>query len=494
LEAVLYAVTQREKKMKQRNQAMKLSLKLSVLAIALTFGGSLPAYAADTADEMRQRIEQLESQVKRLEALVEKSLGKTEAAAPASANSEEQRVDFNRIQVKVEGMEDQREAQGFKDLKISGMIDPTYIYNITRDSSGFNFLGNFDGRSATDTFAFDNSFFGQALIQFDKELDGGSKLKLVLVPHKSVGSGYNLSSIVHEANVSVPLIDSKTRLMAGQFSDWSGYEYYFGNQNKLITHNLLFDFAAPFFYTGAGMEFIRDQWDVKTLLANMNQVSYPDGEKNPILTYRVDYAKGEYNGFGFAGQHGKQLGKRIDMFEVDGYFIRGDLTWQGEIATGQWKNSAYNGGDASWTGFSNLLAYKVTPRLEGIARLDYLKNDKNGGGTIGTVLNCVDAAATNPLAPATCDPTVATQLAAGDYRNGFGPTAADATSLGADPAIKGANRTTLSLGLSYALMPSVMFKAEYRIDRANIPVFYNVKDGSYKSENQLLGSSIVVSF
>jgi hypothetical protein len=472
--------------MKQRNTSKMLSLKLSVLAIALTFGSSLPVYAGDNSDELKQRIEQLENQVKRLEALVEKSVGKTEAAptataatASVNANADEQRAEFNRIQVKVEGMEDQREAQGMKDLKISGMIDPTYIYNKARDSAGFNFLSNFDERTATDTFAYDNSFFGQALIQFDKEMEGGTKLKLVLVPHKSVGSGYNLNSIVHEANASVPLIDSKTRILAGQFSDWSGYEYYFGNQTKLITHNLLFDFAAPFFYTGAGMEFIRDQWDVKVLVANMNQVSAPDSQKNSVLTFRGDYAKGEYAGFGFAGQHGSATtfnnaatqATRFDMFEVDGYFIRGDLTWQGQIGTGQWKNGAFNGGDASWTGISNLLAYKLTPRLEGIARLDYLKNDKNGGGTIGTTF---------------------TASTAGDYRSGFGPSADDIAAAVVD--IKGANRSTLSLGINYALMPSVMFKAEYRFDHATLPVFNYNKDGIYRNNNQLLGTSIVVNF
>jgi hypothetical protein len=492
-DAVLYAVTQKERKMKQRNTSKMLSLKLSVLAIALTFGSSLSVYAGDNSDELKQRIEQLENQVKRLEALVEKSVGKTEAAPAAAASGDEQRAEFSRIQVKVEGMEDRNEALGYKDLKISGMIDPTYIYNQARDSSGFNFLSNLDARSPNEIYAYDNSYFGQALLQFDKELDGGTKLKLALVPHKSTSSGYNIGSIVHEASVSIPLIDSKTRLIAGQIPDWSGYEYYFGNQTKLITHNLLFDFTLPSFYTGAGMEFLSGQWDIKALVANMNQTSYPDSEKNPILTYRVDYAKGEYSGFGFAGQNGKQLGNQLDMFEVDGYFIRGDLTWMGQIGVGSWKNSAFNGGDAQWSGISNMLAYKFTPRLEGIARLDYLKNSKNGGGTIGTVFNsCVDSAGVDPLAPVTCDPTVATQIGTADYRNGFGPSAADISAAVAD--IKGANRSTLSLGMNYSLLPNVMFKAEYRLDHADLPVFYYVKDASYKNNNQLLGTSIVVNF
>lgn len=476
--------------MKQGNVAKLSSLpKLSVLAVALAFGGSLPVYA-DTSDDMKKRIEQLENQVKRLEALVEKTAVKADAAVAATANSEEQRADLNRIRVKVESLEDTSEESGMKDLKISGMIDPTYMYNRARDSAGFNFLSNFDSRDDNEVYAYDNSFFGQAMLAFDKEMDGGTKFKLVLSPHKSTSSAYNLGSIVHEANFSMPLTDDKTRFMAGQFADWSGYEYYFGHQNKMITHNLLFDFTLPSFYTGAGVELLRGKWDIKGLVANMNKVTFPDSEKNPILTYRVDYSKGEYNGFGFAGQHGNLNKNRLDMFEVDSYFIRGDFTWQGQIGVGRWKNSAFNGGDASWAGISNLLAYKITPRFEGIARLDYLNNSKNGGGTIGTAFNCVDPAT---LSAAPCDDTT---IAVGDYRNGFGPTAQDAAdySAGLISTIEGANRSALSLGLNYALMPNVMLKGELRFDHADKPVFNYVRDGSYKNDNQVLGVSTAVSF
>ncbi len=483
--------------MKQRNEAKVLNLpKLSVLAVALAFGGSLPAHAEESPDQMKQRIEQLENQVKRLEALVEKAVAKVDEAAATAAASAEQQEQLNHLQVKVDAMDDQTEAGGMKDFKISGMIDPTYIYNKARDSSGFNFLSNLDGRDNTDVYAYDNSYFGQAMIQFEKELDGGTQFKLTLAPHKSTSSGYNLGSIVHEATMSMPLTDSNTRFIAGQFADWSGYEYYFGHENKLITHNLLFDFTLPSFYTGAGVALTRGNWDVKGLVANMNKVSHPDSEKNPILTYRADYWMGEYSGFGFAGQHGQLDHNRIDMFEVDGYYNRGDLTWQGQIGVGKWKNNAFDGGDATWTGISNLLAYKFTPRFEGIARLDYLNNSKHGGGTIGTALNCVDSAGTDPLAPVTCDDTVGTQFSAGDYRNGFGPSAQDATDYanGVITTIKGANRGTLSLGINYALMPNVMLKAEYRFDRADRPVFYYVSDGSYKKDNQMFGLSTVLNF
>jgi hypothetical protein len=106
-------------------------------------------------------------------------------------------------------------------------------------------------------------------------------------------------------------------------------------------------------------------------------------------------------------------------------------------------------------------AYKMSPRLEGIARLDYLVNKKNGGGLLGYTF--------------------------ADDRNGIGPDPFG------DPN-KGANRTALSLGLSYLFDENTTFKAEYRLDRANLPVFYDVKDDNYRKTNNLFGTSVVVAF
>ena len=36
--------------------------------------------------------------------------------------------------------------------------------------------------------------------------------------------------------------------------------------------------------------------------------------------------------------------------------------------------------------------------------------------------------------------------------------------------------------------------AEYRLDRANLPVFLDVRSGEYKKSNHLLATSVVVSF
>ena len=79
----------------------------------------------------------------------------------------------------------------------------------------------------------------------------------------------------------------------------------------------------------------------------------------------------------------------LGLIEVDGYFIRGDWTVQGQLSYGYQKDAAItanaNGGlqTASWYGLSTLAAYKFTPRFEGVGRFDYLNNGKNGGGLLG---------------------------------------------------------------------------------------------------------------
>jgi Protein of unknown function (DUF3138) len=301
-----------------------------------------------------------------------------------------------------------------------------------------------------------------------------------------VGAVFDGQSIVHEATVSIPLTDLQTRLIAGQMPDWSGYEYLQPTLNKLITHNLLFDFTLPTAYTGVGLDYTQGKWWLRGMLANMNSSRKNPGEKTPVLAYRVDYSRGEFQGFGFAGVHGKaanftenvvdpitseviaQKDSRVDLFEIDAYFIRGDWTVQGQLSFGQQKNASITADpvsgelrDAKWWGLSTLAAYKWTPRFETTARLDYINNKKNGGGLLG--------------------------FTAADDRNGIGPDPAG------DPEV-GANRTALTLGASYLFNTNTTFKAEYRLDRANLPVFVDVKDGSYGKSNHLLGASVLVSF
>jgi hypothetical protein len=459
------------------------SSKLTTLAVALAaaFPLAVPtvARAQSTADLLKE-LEALKARVGELEKKLQESQAKP---APGQwGMTPEQAAEFNRIAVKTEATEDNLEAWGFKGLTISGYMDPTFIYNKRQDRAGFQFLNRVDD----DGYNYDNSYFGAAVLDFQKETESGTRWRLTLAPNRGVGAVIDGASPVHEASVSIPLTDLQTRLIAGQIPDWSGYEYLQPTLNPLITHNLLFDFTLPTAYTGAGVEITRGKWITKAVLANMNATRRVQGEQTPVIAYRVDYSRGEFQGFGFAGVHGKaanftenvvdsvtgeviaQPDSRVDLFEVDGYFIRGDLTVQGQVSFGQQKKASITPDpvtgelrDARWWGVSGLVGYNFQPRLKGIVRLDYLENKKNGGGLLG--------------------------YTAADDRNGIGPDPAG------DPE-KGANRMALSLGVSYLYNMNTTFKAEYRLDRANIPVFLDVKDGTYAKDNHLLGASVLVAF
>jgi hypothetical protein len=154
---------------------------------------------------------------------------------------------------------------------------------------------------------------------------------------------------------------------------------------------------------------------------------------------------------------------------------------QGQVSFGQQKKASITADpvtgalrDARWWGLSALAAYKFDPRLEGIVRLDYLANKKNGGGLLGYTFS--------------------------DDRNGIGPGWRRVDDGSGNlvwqqtDANKGVNRVALSFGLSYAFNLETTIKAEYRLDRANVPVFLDVKSGDYSKTNNVFGTSVVVAF
>ena len=142
--------------------------------------------------------------------------------------------------------------------------------------------------------------------------------------------------------------------------DWSGHEFAQPTLNKLVSHNLLFDFTLPAGYTGAGVELVRGNWTVKSVLANVNASKRKSGEKAPALAYRIDYYAGEFSGFGLAGLHGRMANFRADdgvgnpvtgvpyelrdtvahLLEADAYFIRGDWTVTGQLGAGTQRQAA----------------------------------------------------------------------------------------------------------------------------------------------------------
>lgn len=479
----------------------------SALALALAAASPLPAAAQSNA-ELLQELKALKARMAELEKKLEAQETKqaeVAAAAPAPGMTPEQQQDFNRIAVKAEALEDSRDMLGFKGLKIGGYMDPTWVFNQRQHRAGFQFLNPVDEGG----YYYDTSYIGTVALDIIKETDSGARWRLTLVPQRSTQAvSEGTSSPVQEASVSVPITDLQTRFIAGHMPDWSGYEMLQPTLNKFVTHNLLFDTTLPASYTGAGFEILRGKWLTKAMVANMAASRRQPNEKTPVLAYRVDYAKGEFQGFGFAGIHGRaanfsegatetvsvlnpitgvvesaqqpiaQRDSRVDTFEFDAYFIRGPLTLQGQVSFGRQLKASITPDpdtgrlrDAYWSGVSGLFAYKIEPWLELAARADYIWNGKNGGGLL--------------------------TYAVADPFNGIGPAMVrgdDGSWAAANGGARGVDRGALSLGMNYAFNLNTVFKFEYRYDWASGPVFVDTKSNDYKKNNQLFGTAVVVSF
>jgi hypothetical protein len=239
-----------------------------------------------------------------------------------------------------------------------------------------------------------------------------------------------------------------------------------GHQNPLITNNLLYSNAATN-YAGAGLSFdLGGGWTGKWVVGQVDGVL---SRSAPGLAYRGDYSMGEYSGIGFSGVHVRtndesvNPGTNADLMEVDGYYSRGDLSLQGQVSFGKLIRGALDGsgGDGKWIGISGFAGYKVTPRLQAMARLDFVNNRSNGGGVYF------------------------------DGAGGYGPEL-DSSGVVIDPTV-GANRTALSLGTNYAINANAAWKAELRMDTSS---GYNFlySDGTFKKNKTTVGTSIVVSF
>ncbi|MGA8864894.1 MAG: DUF3138 family protein [Gallionella sp.] len=417
---------------------------------------------------------------------------------------------FDQLSIKVDAMQDSMDTAGLTGLRISAGIDPVYMYNRDKGTATFKFLNNFAPLNGmTDSYSYDNSYFGMAYIDVQKQMEDGTKMRITLAPSKSAASGYNLGNIVHEATASIPLNgDPAMRLMVGQMPDVSGYQpfvntfdganavydnqLYYGFPEYFITKNLMFDFTAATFYTGAGMDITSGPWETKLILANFNSASNdctgPCGyaaKTSPTFIYNATYAKEEYWGYEFTGYEGRVANwtaggaSRLDQIEVDAWWTRADFNTNLQYTLGRQKDAAMNGGDAGWWGLSYLVSERVMPKLTFAGRLDYLNNQKNGGGTFNVYNTNANFLSTNP--------TLGNVV--GDGINGFGP--------GGDPNAdlnKGANRTSISLSATYRLSQYVALRGEVRHDMATTAAFYNFTDNTFQKTNDTVGLQTIVNF
>jgi hypothetical protein len=451
---------------------MKLNRKLLVVALA----SALPwmsAYAQSPAD-LQKEIELLKGQLKILSEKIEAMSIKSEPAAIAQQ--------VTRLEQKMDLAEDDAIKSGLKGLKFKGTMEIAYLNDSTSATAGFD-------------RATGNGGYGAAMLELSKEPDAGIGWMLRLVPFSGSGtfagkgsgpvngtfdsesnavtgtaavdvSGSITLGMIHEASIAVPIGEHGAKLIAGLTPDWSGYEYSMGHQNPLITNNLLYSNAASN-YMGVGMSYdLGGGWTGKWMLGQVDSVMT---RRAPGFAYRGDYSMGEYSGIGFSGVHIRtndetvSPGTNADLMEIDGYYTRGDLSLQGQVSFGRLIGGAMDGsgGDGKWVGISGFAGFKVTPRLQAIARLDYVNNHSNGGGVY--------------------------------YDNGgYGPELSSDGVTVVDPSA-GASRYALSVGSNYAVNANTAWKTELRLDRSSGYNFLDA-DGTPKQSKTTIGTSVVVSF
>jgi len=482
-------------------------MKLNKIAIAIALVFPLVSNA-QTSAQLQSEIEALKAQVKELQELI-----KGKAATAAEEQPVVELEEFNRIKTKVEAAEDVSNVNGMKGLRISGGLDTVYIWNQAKNTSSFVFGNNYApsysyGSSSGEMFSYDNSYFGMAYLDIQKEMEGGTKLRLTLAPTKSNASAYNMASIINEASASIPLTDSSTRLMIGQMPDVSGYEpilntytgtnsissnqLYPASPEYFVTKNLLSDFTAATMYTGVGLDLVRGPWETKLFLANFNaprnditaNTSTDGGMNSPAFIFNSAYTQEEFWGFEFTGYLAKVanpvvLGtySQLAQFEIDGNYTRGDFNGNLQLTTGQFQNAAFGGGDAEWYGFSALASERLTPQFTLAGRLDFLYDQANGGGVLGLGNTGVGATYTGGTL--------------GDFVNGFGP--GDPNASDYDPKT-GSNRTALTVAGTYRINPNVSLRSELRRDYATRASFYNYNVGSFQNSNTTLALQAVVNF
>ena len=471
---------------------MNLKKKLWIVALA----GVLPwagAHAQSVAD-LQKEIQALRAQLQTLQQKVEAISAQPEATPLAQqVNRLEQRLDLG---------EDDTEKSGFKGLKINGVIEAAYKRNSIGASNEF---------SASAGYAVGE--FGMVQITKESQDGEGVDWTLRLLP------GGN--PLVHEASLSIPL-NKTTRIIAGFMPDFQGYEFAFPNANatlgnQLITHNALYDLAGATAYTGAGMAYtlgggkyafkwlvgnadsasdVGATWDTdpnaRTGFLRAKMVLDADGnpiqldakdavesdqafpsnssKKSTIFAYRGDWYVNDTTYIGLSGLHGSG-GRTFAVMALDGGITRGDWQVNGQFSIGRMDRAGANGSGTSWQGVSGLVGYKIVPRLQLLARADYLMNSENGGGTYYDN--------------------------GGIYGNGLGPERASDGSFAYDAdtglATKGANLMRLTVGTNYQVNSTTQWKAEYRLDQSSGYNFVN-SNGSYSKDKQSMATSLVLSF
>ena len=450
---------------------MSFQRKLLVVALASVLP-MMSAHAQSSAD-LKKEIEALKAQLQALTAKVEALSAQPDTSALVQQ--------VNRIEQKQELAADDQEKSGFKGVKFNGVIEAALSYDDLGKSNNFSSSGG-------------SGYGGEnAMIQITKESQDGEGVDwtLRLLP----GSA---SYFVQEASISIP-VNKENRIIGGLIPDYQGYEYVFSNANptlgnQLISHNALYDLVGPTAYAGIGMShtFANGTYALKWIVGNIDpsydpadtpstSTAAPAVTKSVGFAARGDWYINEYSYLGLSVAHGS-ANRNFDVFAIDGGYTHGDWAFNGQLSGGTQRYAAANGSDATWTGVSGLMSYKVMPRLQLIARADYIDNRSNGGGTYAYNGDSGPAQIVDIFG----NPT-------GDWTSGLGLGSERDSAGNVIDANVGANLTRLTLGTNYQINPNTQWKVEYRVDQSTGYNFRDI-DGNFKQTRSMFGTSLVLSF
>lgn len=444
-----------------------MGFKTKLLIVAMASAMPLVSVHAQTQAELQKEIAALRAQLQSLQQKVEAMGAKAETAAPSAAVAQQ----VNRLEQRLDLADDEAEQSGWKGLKFKGVAEATFAHDNESNNNAFD--------------ARDGQPVGAAMLEFTKEVEGseGVGFTLRLTPNNAG------SALVHEASIQVPVSEGH-RIVGGLVPDYQGYEMGFANLNPLVTHNALFDMAGPTSYTGIGMSNqLTDDVALKWIVGNIDGATDEQYTTDNAYTrtftnrsvgaaFRFDWTLSEFSYLGFSGAMAN-VNRNFQVYALDGGHTRGDWTFNGHLNFGSMQNAAYNGDNAEWVGLSGLVGYKVTPRLQLVARADYIHNRKNGGGVYAYnhFNNAQDAGDLRPMSGTGLGPEL----------DGAGNQVLDA-----DGNAVGANLARLSLGTNYMLNPSTQWKLEYRIDQSSGHNF--TIDNVASRTKTTVGTSFVVSF
>ena len=344
-------------------------------------------------------------------------------------------------------------------ISISGYLDPTYIFNSRQHISSF-FFGD-----KTAPYRFYHSSFGDLFLDVTKKFSGGSTLNVQIMPNRGYGAASG--SIINAAYFTVP-VTGKFSVIGGQIPAWDGYEPQISTGMYTVTHNLLFDFSEPGFFTGVGGQYASGPYTVQMLLANTWNHAFNSSFREPTLEYRFSVAPSSSFSYGLFGTIGKiasvnpGVGSTTRFFnDLDATYTSGPLTLSGQLDHGYQERGAANGRTAEWYGASVMGNYRFMPMVGFTLRYDYLNDTKNGGHVAGS----------GKLA---------------DYNDGFAPNPADPNA--------GPLRQAFTTALLLYPMKHVTVKLEYRHDWANFATFLDSASGNYHNSDNTVAAQFLFAF